>query len=104
MSQICPEIAGKWSSSYDTSRRLAKVKLAQEVLAEIPDQLTGFMKSRGIIPKKRQQQQQPTEVISSPTNNEKTTPTPKSPPSPVASTSNGNSSSSKPNVPCKNTS
>lgn len=54
MATICPEIAGKWSSSYDSTSRLAKVKLAKEVLAEIPDQLTGFMKSRTIVPMKRQ--------------------------------------------------
>lgn len=87
MATICPEIAGKWSSSYDSTRRLAKVKLAQEVLAEIPEQLTGFMKSRGIIPKKRQP---PTAITSSPNN--ATTPT-----SPVPSTSNGNPIS-KPNA------
>ncbi|CAG7719447.1 unnamed protein product [Allacma fusca] len=50
MASVCPEVAGKWSSSYDQTNRLAKVKLAQEVLAEIPDQLTSFMRSRGIIP------------------------------------------------------
>lgn len=54
MATICPEIAGKWSSSYDGTSRLAKVKLAKEVLAEIPDQLTSFMKSRTILPMKRQ--------------------------------------------------
>lgn len=54
MATICPEIAGKWSSSYDGTSRLAKVKLAKEVLAEIPDQLTSFMKSRSILPMKRQ--------------------------------------------------
>jgi hypothetical protein len=84
MATICPEIAGKWSSSYDSTRRLAKVKLAQEILQEIPDQLTGFMKSRGIIPKKRQ---------AAPKLSSAATPT--SPSSPVPSTSNG---SSKPNA------
>lgn len=54
MATICPEIAGKWSSSYDGSSRIAKVKLAKEVLAEIPDQLTSFMKSRNLVPMKRQ--------------------------------------------------
>ncbi|CAL8088558.1 unnamed protein product [Orchesella dallaii] len=54
MATICPEIAGKWSSSYDSTSRLAKVKLAKEVLAEIPDQLTSFMKGRSIFPSKRQ--------------------------------------------------
>jgi hypothetical protein len=50
MSSICPEAAAKWSSSYEGTSRLAKVRLAQEVLAEIPEQITSFMKSRGIIP------------------------------------------------------
>jgi hypothetical protein len=76
MATICPEMAGKWSSSYDSTRRLTKVKLAQEVLAEIPDQLTSFMKSRDIIPKKRQPS-----TIEMSSSNGSTTPTP--------STSNG---------------
>ncbi|XP_021946651.2 copine-9 [Folsomia candida] len=89
MATICPEIAGKWSSSFDITRRLAKVKLAQEVLAEIPDQLTGFMKSRNIIPKKRQPSATTSSPIKSPTSQT----------SPVPSTSNGNASiSSKPNT------
>lgn len=37
--------------SYDNPV-LAKVNLAREVLAEIPGQLIGYMKSRNIIPKK----------------------------------------------------
>lgn len=34
--------------------RLAKAYLAKEVLAEIPDQVVGFMKSRNIAPPPRQ--------------------------------------------------
>lgn len=52
MATVMPEAASKWSSpcSFESTSRLAKVKLAQEVLAEIPDQITSFMKSKGIIP------------------------------------------------------
>ncbi|OXA46122.1 copine-8 [Folsomia candida] len=38
------------TSSYESTARLAKIRLAQEVLAEIPEQLTSFMKSRNILP------------------------------------------------------
>ncbi|OXA64514.1 Copine-5 [Folsomia candida] len=50
MASICPDVASKWSSSYGSTGRLAKIRLAQEVLAEIPEQLTSFMKSKGLIP------------------------------------------------------
>lgn len=42
-----------WSTNAaqaTTTHKLAQVKLAQEVLAEIPDQLTSYMKSRAIFP------------------------------------------------------
>ncbi|CAG7721403.1 unnamed protein product [Allacma fusca] len=43
---------GSWSNenSPDFTNRFAQSQLAAEVLAEIPDQLTSFMKSKGIIP------------------------------------------------------
>ncbi|CAL8114916.1 unnamed protein product [Orchesella dallaii] len=49
-----PPPAGQWAVAVpnDATHKLAQVKLAQEVLAEIPDQLTGYMKSRGIFPGK----------------------------------------------------
>lgn len=67
MATICPEVVGKWSSSYDGTSHLAKVKLAKEVLAEIPDQLTSFMKSRQLVPVKRSAQ--PTVTTTSGSNN-----------------------------------
>jgi len=84
MATICPEMAGKWSSSYDSTRRLTKVKLAQEVLAEIPDQLTSFMKSRDIIPKKRQPN-----TIDVSSNASSDAPTTAAATTPTPSTSNG---------------
>jgi len=39
----------------DATQRMAQVKLAQEVLAEIPEQVTGYMKARGIFPINRPQ-------------------------------------------------
>lgn len=50
MAAVCPETAGKWSTSYDSTGRLAKFKLAQEVLAEIPEQVTSFMTMNRIVP------------------------------------------------------
>lgn len=44
--------SGSWATPNDATHKLAQVKLAQEVLAEIPDQVTSYMKSRGIFPGK----------------------------------------------------
>ncbi|ODM98412.1 Copine-8 [Orchesella cincta] len=52
VSPLAPPPAGQWAVPNDATHKLAQVKLAQEVLAEIPDQLTGYMKSRGIFPGK----------------------------------------------------
>lgn len=50
---VPPQLQGSnWAVANDSTHKLAQVKLAQEVLAEIPDQLTSYMKSRGIFPGK----------------------------------------------------
>lgn len=45
--------SGNFASNFDMTARLAKAKLAQEVLAEIPGQLTSFMKTCNIVPVRR---------------------------------------------------
>ena len=42
--------AGPPEDSNDRNNRLAQSQLAHEVLAEIPAQLTGYMKAKGILP------------------------------------------------------
>jgi len=42
-----------FNSNFDATARLAKAQLAKEVLAEIPDQLTSFMKTCNIVPNSR---------------------------------------------------
>ena len=38
--------------------QMARLRLAREVLAEVPEQFVSFMKSKRIVPQRRQQQQQ----------------------------------------------
>ena len=61
-----------WSTSAaqsTTTHKLAQVKLAQEVLAEIPEQLTGYMKSRSIFPKSVSAEPSPSQTRISPAHN-----------------------------------
>lgn len=50
MANISPDAVSQWYSGYESTGKVAKIRLAQEVLAEIPEQITSFMKSQGIIP------------------------------------------------------
>lgn len=50
MASIKPDPASQWYSGYESTGKVAKIRLAQEVLAEIPEQITSFMKSQTIIP------------------------------------------------------
>ncbi|CAL8097154.1 unnamed protein product [Orchesella dallaii] len=49
MASVSPD-AVQWYSGYEGTGKVAKIRLAQEVLAEIPEQITSFMKSRSIVP------------------------------------------------------
>ncbi|ODN05578.1 Copine-8 [Orchesella cincta] len=49
MASVSPD-AVQWYSGYESTGKVAKIRLAQEVLAEIPEQITSFMKSRSIVP------------------------------------------------------
>ena len=45
-------------SSTRSDPQMARLRLAREVLAEVPEQFVSFMKSKRIVPRARQQQQQ----------------------------------------------
>ncbi|CAG7724293.1 unnamed protein product, partial [Allacma fusca] len=48
--EVTPKFQNVTEDRNEKSNRLAQTQLAAEVLAEIPDQLTGYMKSKNILP------------------------------------------------------
>lgn len=57
MAGISPDAVSQWYGGYESTGKVAKIRLAQEVLAEIPEQITSFMKSQAIIPMGRKTDQ-----------------------------------------------